>query len=105
MRWNLIHWAKEKGCRIFDLMGVPGIVPETHPLYGLYSVKKGFGGDLIEFAGEMDLIFHPVVYSLIEHGIEIRHKLRQLLHGSKKPSSSSQEGEKSEETSSEQEPS
>ena len=105
MRWNLILWAKEKGCRIFDLMGVPGIVPETHPLYGLYSVKKGFGGDLIEFAGELDLIFHPVVYSLIEHGIEIRHKLRQLLHGSKKPSSSSQEGEKSEETSSEQEPS
>lgn len=68
MRMEQIRWGLERGCEIYDLMGVPGKVPEDHPLYGLYAVKKGFGGELTEFAGEMDLIVHPFIYFLAENG-------------------------------------
>ena len=45
LQWNMIEWAVEKGCRIYDFRGVPGQVGEDHPLYGLYKFKLGFGGD------------------------------------------------------------
>ena len=33
MRMEQIRWGLERGCEIYDLMGVPGKVPEDHPLY------------------------------------------------------------------------
>ena len=60
-------------------MGVPGEVPEDHPLYGLYAVKKGFGGELTEFAGEMDLITNPFIYFLAENGEKFVRFVRRTV--------------------------
>lgn len=56
LQWNMISWAVELGCEIYDFRGVSGIIDENNPLYGLYRFKKGFNGELIEFMGEADLI-------------------------------------------------
>ncbi|MGI6547750.1 MAG: lipid II:glycine glycyltransferase FemX [Bacillota bacterium] len=55
LQWEMIRWAKESGCQIYDFRGVSGDLNENNPLYGLYRFKKGFSGDFVEFIGEFDL--------------------------------------------------
>ena len=62
LQWEMIAWAKENGCRLYDFRGVPGNLTEDNPLYGLYRFKKGFKGEYIEFVGEYDLVYSPAVY-------------------------------------------
>ncbi len=84
LQWNMIEWAVEKGCRLYDFRGVPGRVGEDHPLYGLYKFKLGFGGDYVEFVGEMDLVLNSFVNWFINTGKPIfmhwRHKLYMFRH-------------------------
>lgn len=60
--WERIAWAKSKGAAWFDFYGVPGVVDEDHPLYGIYYFKKSFGGEYCAFLGEKDLIVSPAHY-------------------------------------------
>ena len=82
LQWQMIQWAVEEGCRIYDFRGVSGDLSETNPLYGLYRFKKGFGGDFTEFAGLFNYVFRPVADVLIEKGLKTfrgaRAKLFQL---------------------------
>lgn len=55
LNWQRMLWAKSRGATTFDFFGVPMDLSETAPLYGLYTFKKSFGGDLIEFIGEYEL--------------------------------------------------
>lgn len=57
MQWNMISWAIESGCRIYDFMGIPHCNEENHPNYGVYRFKKGFNGRVVKYAGEFDYIF------------------------------------------------
>ena len=88
LQWEMIRWAVEKNCRIYDFRGVPGLVPEDHPLYGLVKFKRGFNGDYTEFVGEMDLILKPFINRSAKLGFdvlrEVRMKLYLLRHRDKK---------------------
>ncbi len=88
LQWNMIEWAVEQGCRIYDFRGVPGRVGEDHPLYGLYKFKLGFGGDYVEFVGEMDLVLKPFVNWFVNTAKPIfmhwRHKLYMFKNKDKK---------------------
>jgi len=64
IQWEMIRWAKSRGCTLYDFRGVPGQLTEDNPLYGLYRFKKGFNGVYTEFIGEWDLVYRPVVYFL-----------------------------------------
>jgi lipid II:glycine glycyltransferase (peptidoglycan interpeptide bridge formation enzyme) len=54
LQWEAIRLSKERGCTEYDMFGVaPG--PDTsHPLYGLYKFKTGFGGQLFHSLGCWD---------------------------------------------------
>ena len=84
LQWDMIQWAVDQGCRLYDFRGVPGQVGEDHPLYGLYKFKLGFGGDYVEFVGEMDLVRKPLINWFINTGKPIfmhwRAKLYLLKH-------------------------
>lgn len=44
LQWEAIKMSKAMGCNEYDMFGVsPGPDP-SHPLYGLYKFKVGFGG-------------------------------------------------------------
>lgn len=79
LQWEMIRWAIERGCKIYDFRGVSGDLSEDNPLYGLYRFKKGFGGDLVEFAGEFNCVLNPGVDRLVNTGIRLRKKLAR--HG------------------------
>jgi len=79
LQWEMIKWALENNCDIYDFRGVSGNLDENHPLYGLYRFKKGFGGKFTEFVGELDYVFNPFIYVIVEKSGAIYRKLRRRL--------------------------
>lgn len=79
LQWEMIKWAKEKGCNIYDFRGISGDLDESNPLYGLYKFKKGFNGKLTEFVGELDYVFNPLIYFLVEKGEKTFRELRRKI--------------------------
>ena len=80
LQWEMIRWAVETKCRVYDFRGVSGDVSEDNPLYGLYRFKKGFGGDFTEFVGEMDLVLNKSVYLFVEKSTSIFKELRKTAY-------------------------
>ncbi len=80
LQWEMIRWAVEKGCRVYDFRGVPGDVGEDHPLYGLVKFKRGFNGDYTEFVGEMDLVLNKFWYQTVSKSKSVYGKLRTKIY-------------------------
>lgn len=81
LQWNMIKWAAENGCRLYDFRGVSGNLDPSDPLYGLYRFKKGFGAEFTEFIGEFDLILRPLWYRSYTWGEPRYRRLRARLRG------------------------
>ncbi|HNX13307.1 MAG TPA: peptidoglycan bridge formation glycyltransferase FemA/FemB family protein [Oscillospiraceae bacterium] len=77
LQWEMIRWAVQSGCEIYDFRGVSGDLSPENPLYGLYRFKKGFGGELTEFCGEFNLVTNPGVEKLVHRGIELIKNIRR----------------------------
>lgn len=77
IQWEMIRWAVETGCSVYDFQGVSGnIEDESNPLYGLYRFKKGFNGTLEELAGEFDYLYRPKTAKLVDKAIDFNEWLR-----------------------------
>ncbi len=76
LTWEGLKWAKEQGCRTYDLWGIPDQVGEliaaNQPipknkkgdLWGVYYFKKGFGGEVIYYVGAYDYAYvKPMAYN------------------------------------------
>lgn len=79
LQWEMIRWALETGCDIYDFRGVSGDLTPENPLYGLYLFKKGFGGDLVEFCGEFEMVYNRFARFLIDRGIGAARTLRHSI--------------------------
>ncbi len=79
MQWEMICWAVETGCTVYDFQGVSGDFdnPDNH-MYGLNRFKRGFGGGVAELAGEFDCHYRPFMAKLVGLSITASTKLRQL---------------------------
>lgn len=44
LQWEAIRIAKSVGCCEYDMFGISPSPDPSHPMYGLYRFKKGFGG-------------------------------------------------------------
>ncbi len=82
LQWEMIKWAYENDCSIYDFRGVSGDLDPNNPLYGLYRFKKGFNGDFIEFIGEYDYKYSPLWYSLWNNIEPKYRRIRQSLRRS-----------------------
>ncbi len=60
LQWEAIKIAKEYGCTEYDMFGVSPGPDHSHPMYGLYQFKTGFGGELFHHLGCWDYLldFH-----------------------------------------------
>lgn len=54
LQWEAIRRAKKYGCTEYDMFGVAPYPDPSHPLYGLYRFKTGFGGNLFHRMGCWD---------------------------------------------------
>lgn len=80
LQWEAMRWALEKGCDLYDFRGVSGDLDEKNPLYGIYRFKKGFNGYLVELIGEIDYIFNPAVYFMVEKGFKLFRSIRSKIY-------------------------
>jgi len=59
MQLEMMKWAVEGGCEVYDFGGIPHYNDESNPAYGLYRFKKGFNGEVAVYAGEYEYDFNP----------------------------------------------
>jgi lipid II:glycine glycyltransferase (peptidoglycan interpeptide bridge formation enzyme) len=81
LQWHAMRWAKSTGCREYDLWGVPDedtvtleakYLDRRGDLWGVYRFKRGFGGELVRYAGAFDRIYNPLLYRLYLMVLKIR---------------------------------
>ena len=78
LQWEMIKMAIARKDDIYDFRGVSGVVDESHPQYGLYRFKKGFGAEFTEFIGEVYIPFKPIRYKLYKFSEKAFRTLRGL---------------------------
>ncbi|HYX08402.1 MAG TPA: peptidoglycan bridge formation glycyltransferase FemA/FemB family protein [Bacteroidales bacterium] len=64
LQWNAIKKAKALGCNEYDLFGVSPTPDPSHPMYGLYRFKSGFGGDFFSRQGCWDYPYDEKKYEI-----------------------------------------
>jgi len=73
LQWEAMRWARGRGCRDYDLWGVPdasesvleaGFESRSDGLWGVYRFKRGFGGQVIRAADALDQVYNPLLYRL-----------------------------------------
>ena len=81
IQWAAIQWAKQRGCRYYDLWGVPDLDAATleatfkdrkDGLWGVYGFKRGWGGEIRRSLGAWDLAFNPLVYTAYRTALKLR---------------------------------
>lgn len=78
LQWEMMKMAIARHDDVYDFRGVSGVVDESHPQYGLYRFKQGFGATFTEFIGEIYLPFKPLRYKLYKFSEKTFRTLRQL---------------------------
>jgi lipid II:glycine glycyltransferase (peptidoglycan interpeptide bridge formation enzyme) len=61
LQWEVMRWGKQHGITSYDMLAVPSPphLDESHPWWGLYRFKSGFGGHLLDTVGTSDLPYRP----------------------------------------------
>lgn len=79
MQWEMIKWAIESGGYLYDFQGIPFYQDETSPFFGIYRFKRGFGGEVVEFAGDFDKIYNRVIDSTIKFALQSKRRISGAL--------------------------
>ncbi|MCL2066106.1 MAG: peptidoglycan bridge formation glycyltransferase FemA/FemB family protein [Treponema sp.] len=87
LQWQAIRDAKESGCEVYDLFGIPPDDNPNHPMAGLYRFKTGFGGRIIHRPGSWDFPYRRQLYSIFRITELARKKLRDSKKNRKKAAS------------------
>lgn len=66
MQWNMICWAVESGCDIYDFQGIPFYKDESHPNHGVYRFKQGFNGEVMTYAGEFKMVYKKISSKILD---------------------------------------
>lgn len=66
MQWRAIQIAKAYGCSEYDMFGIAPNAEPSHPMYGLYKFKIGFGGSVFHQMGCWDYPLHNDKFSLLQ---------------------------------------
>lgn len=73
VQWQAIQWARARGCRVYDMWGIPDadeaaleaqFEHRSDGLWGVYGFKRGWGGRVARAAGAWDLPYQGLLYQL-----------------------------------------
>jgi len=78
LQWKAVQDAKQMGCNVYDLFGIPPFEDPDHPMSGLYRFKTGFGGDIIHRPGSWDYPYRKLIYIIFNIAEAMRKKLRDI---------------------------
>ena len=66
LQWKAIQIAKQFGCTEYDMFGIAPDAEPSHPMFGLYKFKRGFGGEVYHQLGCWDYPLDHEKYSIIQ---------------------------------------
>ena len=81
IQWAAIEWAKQRGCRFYDLWGIPDFdeaaleaqfKDRKDGLWGVYGFKRGWGGEVRRTLGTWDLAWNPLIYAAYRTALRLR---------------------------------
>jgi lipid II:glycine glycyltransferase (peptidoglycan interpeptide bridge formation enzyme) len=81
LQWRAIQWARAKGCTEYDMWGIPDVLEEGQPLWGVYLFKQGFGAEVRRWAGAHDRVLQPALYALWTRGVPAYMRVLRRLKG------------------------
>ncbi|WP_295939723.1 peptidoglycan bridge formation glycyltransferase FemA/FemB family protein [uncultured Alistipes sp.] len=67
LQWEAIRLSKLIGCTEYDMFGVSPGPQASHPMYGLYQFKTGFGGEMFHHLGCWDYVFDEQKYKAFQY--------------------------------------
>ena len=66
LQWRAMQIAKPYGCTEYDMFGIAPTAEPSHPMYGLYRFKSGFGGGIYHQMGCWDYPLRKNEYALMQ---------------------------------------
>jgi len=78
MQWEMIKWAREEGCTLYDFRGITGDM-EKSVLSGLIRFKAGFGAVQADFVGKMSIQYKPKTARFIENAQSIYRSIIRFV--------------------------
>jgi peptidoglycan pentaglycine glycine transferase (the first glycine) len=63
LQWEAMHWAKARGCTVYDMWGAPDVFVESDSMWGVYEFKRGFRGTVTRYIGAWDYTPYPLLYT------------------------------------------
>ena len=63
LQWKAMQIAKANKCREYDMFGIAPNPDPSHPMYGLFKFKQGFGGNIFHQLGCWDYPIDAEKYS------------------------------------------
>lgn len=83
IQWEAMKWARTRGCKWYDLWGIPDmddeeleknfLQMEVHDgLWGVYRFKRGFGGETWRSAGAWDYVYNRPMYWIYQQYLKLR---------------------------------
>lgn len=79
MQMEMIKETMKKGIPIYDFGGISGDFDSTHSNYGVYEFKRGFGGNVIEYIGEFDLMLNKKEYLFYTKMYKLYKKIKSSI--------------------------
>ncbi|MDD4319203.1 MAG: peptidoglycan bridge formation glycyltransferase FemA/FemB family protein [Candidatus Peribacteraceae bacterium] len=66
LQWEAMKHCKAAGCGSYDLLGIaPPDAPATHPWNGVSAFKEKFGGTVVSYPPEQQIVVRPVLNGLL----------------------------------------
>lgn len=79
MQMEMIKLAMEKKLPIYDFGGISGNFTPGSENYGVYEFKRGFGGNVLEYIGEFDLILDKFGYYIYDIGYKLYRNTKKVI--------------------------
>lgn len=81
VQWEAIQWAKKRGCKWYDMWGIPdedeatleeNFQERSDGLWGVYRFKRGWGGEVMRSAGAWDYVYNGLIYTAYKTALRLR---------------------------------
>jgi lipid II:glycine glycyltransferase (peptidoglycan interpeptide bridge formation enzyme) len=81
LQWEAMLWARRRGCKTYDMWGVPDEDEDTleanfekrnDDLWGVYRFKRGFGGQVVRHIGAWVSVLSPIRWWLYRQACKLR---------------------------------
>lgn len=77
LQWAAIRHCRDSRCTQYDLLGVaPPDAPRNHPWQGITRFKEHFGGQLVTYPPEQQLVLRPVT----AYALDLKRKILRFMH-------------------------